>query len=259
MIYLLIPARNEAENIIHVLSCFSNKSNIVAIIIDDDSTDNSNEIYQKLTDVKIIRNEKWLGRNQSLKVGLQTLSNIKDDDWIVFFDADRQHVPEFVFALEDNDSNKIIKGKRFSKIKSSDYSKIPVDRITISTIFDYLCYEFFGLHVQDINCGLIAFRYADKSWIINDCKFDHHISMEIYLKAFLKKGINFIQEVDVPPIYEIRTLNDLNKYLYESQHERFFKKFESLLNKFIDILGKEIIIENEALRSLYLSAKNKTS
>jgi glycosyltransferase involved in cell wall biosynthesis len=257
MIYLLIPARNEAENILHVLSCFSNKKNVVIIIIDDDSTDNSHELYQNLIDVKIIRNEKWLGRNQSLKVGLQTLVNINNNDWIVFFDADRQHVPEFVLALEDNDSKRIIKGKRFSKIRNNDYSKIPVDRITISIIFDYLCFEFFGIHVQDINCGLIAFRYAEKSWIINECKFDHHISMEIYLKAFLRKGIDFIQEVDIQPIYEIRTLNDVNKYLHESQHERFFKKYESLLNKFIDILGREVTLENEALRSLYYSTKTK--
>lgn len=242
MIHVLIPARNEANNIGEVLSSFLGKGTIDITVIDDNSLDGTYEICNSQFGVKVLRNDKRIGRDQSLKIGLLSLTNLSNNDWVVFFDADRQHLPEFVFSIDKYSSKRILKGKRFSKLDSKNLKTIPLDRIVISIIFEFLCCEFLNIHVQDVNCGLIAFRASETKWIIDNCKFDFHISMEIFLRSILRNEENFIHEIDIPAIYKIRTVNDIKKYVLTSQHERFYERLASLLNKFIDILGEEVVV-----------------
>jgi glycosyltransferase involved in cell wall biosynthesis len=87
-LYILIPARNEEENISKVISDYKKYGKIV--VINDCSTDKTFERSKKGT-FKILSNKKKLGYDSSLREGIDFINKNKDSKYILTVDGDGQH------------------------------------------------------------------------------------------------------------------------------------------------------------------------
>ena len=98
---ILIPARNEAKNILKCLNSLTHldypKFDIT--VIDDASDDNTGDISRSMAAasiprINIIRNDSlpsgWTGKNHALHIGQQSV----DGEWLLFTDADTFHHPK---------------------------------------------------------------------------------------------------------------------------------------------------------------------
>ncbi|HXG31655.1 MAG TPA: glycosyltransferase family A protein, partial [Thermodesulfobacteriota bacterium] len=96
---VIIPARNEEENIARCLKSVVNQDygNYEVIVIDDDSTDGTSceieEVKRAFGRIKSLRNTAlrsgWTGKNQALSIGV----NEAKGDWFLFLDADTELYP----------------------------------------------------------------------------------------------------------------------------------------------------------------------
>lgn len=86
-IVTIVPAYNEEKtisNITRELKCYSD-----VIVVDDNSSDNTYNLA-KMNNVILIKNEKNLGYEESLRVGLFKAIDLKYD-YAITFDADGEH------------------------------------------------------------------------------------------------------------------------------------------------------------------------
>ncbi|MBI3404567.1 MAG: glycosyltransferase [Acidobacteria bacterium] len=103
----IVPARNEAVNIVRVVESLATQPEIGEIIVvDDQSTDETPKLLDGLRDrfrqLTIARTEMlpqgWTGKNHAIWTGLEHATG----EWLLFTDADTQHLPgSAARALED--------------------------------------------------------------------------------------------------------------------------------------------------------------
>jgi chlorobactene glucosyltransferase len=95
---VIIPARNEEENIERVVRSLERQEHVREIIVvDDESTDGTPEILARLSDdiqlLRVIRldslPEGWVGKNRAAAAGAETATG----EWLLFTDADTEHLP----------------------------------------------------------------------------------------------------------------------------------------------------------------------
>jgi len=99
LVSVLIPARNEQKNIERCLRSIMNQDyrNIEIVVLNDNSTDNTEEIVKKLAKqdsrIRIIQGKPlpqgWLGKN----FACFQLSRYAKGDYLIFTDADTYHFP----------------------------------------------------------------------------------------------------------------------------------------------------------------------
>jgi len=99
LVSVIIPARNEEENIAICLKSVVNQdyANYEVIVIDDDSTDGTareiEEVQKACGRMKSLKNKAlrsgWTGKNQALSVGVKEAKG----DWFLFLDADTELYP----------------------------------------------------------------------------------------------------------------------------------------------------------------------
>jgi glycosyltransferase involved in cell wall biosynthesis len=109
---IVIPARNEAKNLYHLLPRVPNDIDEI-ILVDGHSTDDTIAVAQKLCPhIRIIR-QVGMGKGDAMRVGFAACTQ----DVIIMLDcdgsADPAEIPEFVAALEGG--NDFAKGSRFLK------------------------------------------------------------------------------------------------------------------------------------------------
>ncbi len=97
---VIIPARNEAKNLTTVLTALQQNTQFIdeLLVVDDNSTDQTNEIATKLG-VKVLKlntlSAGWTGKSNALQQGvLNTKSEI-----ILFLDADTNPTPDLIGKL----------------------------------------------------------------------------------------------------------------------------------------------------------------
>ncbi len=110
---IIIPARNEAENITRCLNSLVNQTytNYEVVVVDDGSTDGTDikvkEIGERHEKIKLIRNDglppEWTGKNYALYLGVMEARG----DWLLFIDADTELYPDAIskaiqFAASNN-------------------------------------------------------------------------------------------------------------------------------------------------------------
>ena len=105
MIYIFLPALNEAIALPIVVNKFvnelnKNKEKYKFVIFDDGSTDNMPQIAIKLADIYpiiLLRHDKNKGLGQTMIDGINFLvTRISDDDLIVTMDCDNTHDPKYL-------------------------------------------------------------------------------------------------------------------------------------------------------------------
>lgn len=186
MISIIIPFYNESESLpvltgqlLDVMNRIKKEYEI--ILIDDGSEERSN-IKDQISNIKIIRHKKKLGKGRALKTGLENSKG----DIIVFMDADLQDDPKDI----KNFLKKIDEGYDFvNGIRANRQESVIVK--TYSKIASWFLRTFLHSPFTDINCGFKAF----KKEVLNDFSFYGNNFRFFPLAAYLSG--NKVSEITV--------------------------------------------------------------
>lgn len=167
-ISVIIPAYNEeaviAKTLDQVYSCLTkNQLDFEIIVINDGSTDNTeNEIIQ-FEKAKLLNNPRNTGKGSAVKKGVMAANK----ELILFMDADHaipiQYLMQFIKEIPKFD---IIIGSKYI----GETKNYPFYRKVVGKIFSLLKYLIIGLKIKDTQCGFKLF----KSEIAKDL-FSHSI------------------------------------------------------------------------------------
>jgi len=183
-ISIVIPAYNEEESIKDVLVELKNylkKNNFQSevIVVNDGSTDQTRKILENIKDIKLINHPYNKGYGAAIKTGVENTKY----DWIIWYDSDGQHQPEYI--------EKLIKyRKEYDMVIGARQGyQGPIMRQPGKKLLRHLAQYLVQHKIPDLNSG---FRLIKKSKFE---KFTHlfpngfSISTTITL-AFLKRGFN---------------------------------------------------------------------
>ena len=162
-ITMVIPVFNEELNIEHVIKGVSSFVENI-IVIDDCSTDNSYKIIKDLEKqnpdkITVLTNKKNRGIGYTVKKGF--LKSLEfDNDIVIKFDGDNQHLPEDIQSFVDKiirDEYDFVKGNRFL---NNEYSKpMPTLKIIGNLITTNLQKLVSGnYNISDPNNGFLAIK-----------------------------------------------------------------------------------------------------
>jgi len=148
---VVIPALNEAENLLHVLPLLSKEYEV--ILVDGHSVDGTIEIAKHLRpDIRIVQQQR-LGKGNALMDGFSAATG----DIIVMMDADGStdphEIPAFVGALLGGAD--FAKGSRFAQ--GGGTADMPIHRRLGNWAFTIMVKVFFGGNYSDLCYGYNAF------------------------------------------------------------------------------------------------------
>lgn len=183
-ITVVIPAFNEEFSIKKVLLNLKNELDKLQIdyeiiAVNDGSCDNTKEIAESVSGVKVINHSANKGYGAAIKTGVRKASY----DLILLIDADGQHKPEYIKDfLKYIDTHDMVIGKREGYLGPA--LRQPGKKF-LTLIANYLV----GQKIPDINSG---FRLFKKEEFLN---FAHLFPNSFSLSttstlAFLKEGLN---------------------------------------------------------------------
>ncbi|WP_395077716.1 glycosyltransferase family 2 protein [Flavobacterium sp.] len=159
-ISIIIPLLNEQESLPELTSWIAkvmqeNNFSYEVIFIDDGSTDNSWETIENLSQqnssVKGIRFFKNYGKSQALHAGFAKA----EGDVIVTMDADLQDSPDEIPELYNmiiNDNYDLVSGWKRKRYDNAFTKNLP------SKLFNAAARKTSGVHLNDFNCGLKAYK-----------------------------------------------------------------------------------------------------
>lgn len=197
MISLIVPARNEEDNILATVKRLEELPfEKEIIIVDDNSTDATGKICDSLYPmVKTIHRKENPGMGSALKDGTK-IANGKIVIWIMAdLSDDLSSVPKFIEKIHNGAD--IVFGSRYMKGGSS--GDLDPVKAFLSSTFTLLTRGLFGIPVHDITNSFRAFRreILDK---VNPVSGDFSIAPEMALKAHM---MGFKLE-EVPTTYATR-------------------------------------------------------
>ena len=144
MVYVIIPVKNEKNNIGKVLSRIPKKYNV--IVVDDGSTDNTSAVVKSFG-FKTIILEKNQGKANACKVGVDYINKTNPkSELIIFMDGDAQHdpkdIPKIVKKLNKNDlviGYRDLKAMSIQRQLSNKFARKLINYITKKDFKDVLC------------------------------------------------------------------------------------------------------------------------
>ena len=142
---IVIPAKNEAENLDHLLPAIRKLyPNTEIVVVNDGSTDNTIEICENYA-VKVVTHNYSRGNGASIKTGARNVSS----ELILFMDGDGQHKPEDVPRLLEAYSKgaDMVVGARNAKSQAS------LGRLFGNTIYNKLSSWISGYQIKDLTSG----------------------------------------------------------------------------------------------------------
>ena len=225
-ISILIPVYNEVSTLEEIVrkveACeFCNLEKEI-ILIDDNSTDGTKELYKKFSH-KVIYHEKNQGKGAALRDGI----NIASGDIIIIQDADLEYNPQdyeqLVKMIYDGNTG-VCYGSRFKDEKG--IQKIMFLNLLGNKILSFLTNILYGANLTDMETCYKAFR-ADiiKSIAINSNGFD--FEPEVTAKI-LKKKVVFCE---LPITYSGRSFSEGKKI---SWFDGFQAVFTLIKYRFVD-------------------------
>ena len=159
-ISIIIPLLNEQESLPELTSWIAkvmqeNNFYYEIIFIDDGSTDNSWETIENLSQqnssVKGIRFFKNYGKSQALHAGFAKAQG----DVIITMDADLQDSPDEIpelYKMIINDNYDLVSGWKKKRYDNAFTKNLP------SKLFNAAARKTSGVHLNDFNCGLKAYK-----------------------------------------------------------------------------------------------------
>ncbi|MCA6421851.1 MAG: glycosyltransferase [Flavobacterium sp.] len=157
---IIIPLLNEQESlpelhqwIVNVMT--AHKYSYEVIFIDDGSTDDSWRIIESLSkengNVKGIRFMRNFGKSQALHAGFAKAQG----DVVITMDADLQDSPEEIpdlYKMVMNQDYDLVSGWKKKRYDSVVTKNLP------SKLFNWAARKTSGVHLNDFNCGLKAYK-----------------------------------------------------------------------------------------------------
>lgn len=151
-----LPVFNEAASVTPVLDEVGRYCEHI-LVVDDGSTDGTNELLAARGDVQIVRHDTNRGYGAALKTAFAYAID-NGYEQIVTIDCDGQHepqrIPRFVSACKDVD---IVSGSRYLKQYPQDNAP-PVQRRYINHLITAEINEGLQLRLTDAFCGFKAYR-----------------------------------------------------------------------------------------------------
>jgi len=181
---IVIPAYNEEEAVFEVigkLKEYLKEKKYLAeiIVVNDGSTDKTGQILDQIPEIKVIHHPYNKGYGAALKTGTQQAQT----DWVLFYDSDGQHQPEFIERLLPYRKNyEMIVGERTTY--RGPFWRKPGKKI-LKWLAEYLVQH----KIPDLNSGL---RLIKKDFFKRTAHLlpnSFSLSTTITL-VFLKQGYN---------------------------------------------------------------------
>lgn len=182
MIVAVVPAYNEEKTIGEVIRRLKNL-NYEIVVVDDGSKDKTYEIAKKFGAI-VLKHEKNRGKGAALRSGLEyVINNFKDVKYVIFIDADLQHIPEesqkLIQKLEEGYD--IVKGYR-------SWKNVPFRHKFGNYFWNLLFFLFFGKYIRDLGNGFLAMR-IETAKIIKDILEGGYIVEAKILKECFKRNL----------------------------------------------------------------------
>jgi len=154
-ISVVIPAFNEEERVGPVLKELGS-TGLPVIVVDDGSTDRTNEVLSKLKveseKLIVLRHRVNLGKGAAMKTGAEAAFGLGADA-VIFMDSDGQHkpqdLPKFIEALNSQKYDVVFGSRNLS-------FGVPLVRYLGNKFASVLVALLFGKYVSDLLCGYRA-------------------------------------------------------------------------------------------------------
>lgn len=255
---IIIPFRNEAENLPELLKSLSNinypKNLFEILFVDDDSTDNSVEIIQQVRNLKttIIKNKRK--SNSPKKDAIETAINQATYKWIVTTDADctvpKKWLQTFNNFIETTTTKMICAPVTFTSNNSllQQFQLIDFMSLIGATIGG------FGIKKPFLNNGANLCYLKESFFLVEGFKGNNTISSgdDIFLLEKMMK--NFYNEVHFLKSFDALVTTKPEKTLKKliSQRVRWASKTSSYNNLFGKIVGVFVLLINFVFVALFL-------
>ena len=209
-ILVVIPAYNEQDNIERVVkNLIENYPEFDYVIVNDGSKDSTSEICHK-NQYNIIDLPVNLGLRGAFQTGLK-YAYMKGYDKVIQFDADGQHLPQFIQPMSDlmdESGADIIIGSRFVTVKKPKTMRMLGSRVIAFSIFLTT-----GKKLTDPTSGMRMFNKA----MIKEFALDANYTPEPDTISYLMKNGATVREVQVDMRERIAGesyLNPVNRIKY---------------------------------------------
>lgn len=218
---VLIPVRNEALNLYHILPHIPPTVSEV-ILVDGHSTDNTIAVAKQLLPTIHIIKQPGRGKGDAIRSGLTVCTG----DIVVLLDGDGstdpKEIPRFVEMLMQG--NDFAKGSRF--MKGGGSSDITLLRRLGNYALCQIVNVLFGVQFSDLCYGYNAFWLYCVDYNVVDCAgFEVETQLSLRMR---KAGLNIVEvpSMEHPRIYgqsQLRTFRDGWRVLMTILKERFIK------------------------------------
>lgn len=194
---IALPAYNEKEGIGFIISRIK-KYNLDILVIDDGSTDGTQDQLSHIENINTIVHEKNLGYGQTIidafKYGI---SNGYDS--IITMDCDGQHIPDEVQIFLTQISNyDIVSGSRYLIQTNKLDPQIPPDRYAINMEITQILNKTTTLDLTDSFCGFKAYK-TDAIKKMKLTEKGYGMPLQLWMQSW-KLGLS-IKEIPVKLIY----------------------------------------------------------
>jgi glycosyltransferase involved in cell wall biosynthesis len=187
---VIIPALNEAESIAEVIQSIpqyiGTVSDILTIVIDDGSTDNTVDVARKAGADYILRHRKNRGVGAAIKTGISKAVQL-NADIVCMVDADGQfdlsELPSLINPIIQNSADMVI-GSRLHRDKASN--GIPIVRRLFNTIVALVVSVIIAKRITDAECGFRALsgKAARNLELLGRFTFTHDMLIDLASKHF---------------------------------------------------------------------------
>lgn len=214
MIFVLLPAFNEADNILPLLNAMDQlEIPIHAVVVNDGSADQTSENTRQFKgsiQTTLIEHQTNQGLAAALKTGLETIHRLANyDDTIITMDADNTHSPIYIPEMIEKQQAgyNIVVASRFA----TGGKEFGVNRIrkilSHGAAFIYkLCFP--GIPLRDFSCGYRCFRASVLKETLEE--WNEHLfetpgftcTGELMLKALCHTSFERVTEIPFELHYE---------------------------------------------------------
>ena len=224
---IAIPVHNELKYVDHVLdSVLRYHTDVLAV--DDGSTDGTDEVLRRRSDIQSIRHPINRGYGQSL-IDAFHYADTRGYDWVITMDCDEQHepemIPDFIRQIQ-TDRWDIVSGSRYLNPRKED-DLPPGDRRLVNASITDVINRLFDWRLTDAFCGFKAHRVSAMRRLSLD-EPGYAFPLQLWPQAWQEKLR--ITEVPVRLIY-----NDPNRSFGGILDETAIR-----LRHYLDVLHREL-------------------
>ena len=194
---IALPAFNEKKDIGLIISQIK-KYDLDILVIDDGSTDGTQEQLSKIDNINTIVHEENLGYGRTIVDAFKYgISNNYDN--IITMDCDGQHIPDevqvFFAQIADYD---IVSGSRYLIEDNQHNPKIPPDRYAINMEITQTLNKITKFNLTDTFCGFKAYK-IDALKKMKLTENGYGMPLQLWIQAW-ELGLR-IKEIPVKLIY----------------------------------------------------------